>query len=588
MADDMRATAFDPAAPQAERTDALTQMMRGHMPGNNDILPLEVIQRLQADMDLIKANQVIPFPTERTRPSATGRQSVGVDEFQTVMQGDYYDPPVSLSPDVARRMVDQTPILSAIIMTRQRQVSRFCAPAEDDGIGFGIRHIDPRHELSDEEEESVKRLTRFFQHCGWEWNPRKRKALKRDNFSTFMMKQVRDSLSLDRAPIEIEMKRDQSLGIDGFYAIDGGTIRLCPEGGFRGDEDVFAVQVINGRITSAYQHGALIMEPRNPRADVRYGDYGFSELETLVQTITSFLNAMTLNASGFAKNSIPKGVLQLYGEYGDDDLVAFKRYWQQMTRGAENAWNLPILVNKDPQGKAAFEKFGVDFNEMYFSKWMTFLTSLACASYSMDPNEINFESFTNGSSSLSGSDTEEKITASKDKGLRPLLSYFENTFSDFIVSEFGDKYCFRWAGLDPKDEARDWEARKLVLTVDELRARLNEPPHEDKTLGNAPLNPSLTGLYQQSIQPQGQDFGGGGDFGAPGGDEGGEGGDGEDQEGDQEGPQGGQPGGQPPGPQQQPGAAGPPGPPQPPAAPEGPPEGEDFGKALPTFWRIGG
>ncbi len=63
---------------------------------------------------------------------------------------------------------------------------------------------------------------------------------------------------------------------------------------------------------------------------------------------------------------------------------------------------------------ASFERFVVEYNEMYFSKWMTFLTSIICPIFAMSPSEINFDSLTYGSSSaLSGSDTSEKLVASK-------------------------------------------------------------------------------------------------------------------------------------------------------------------------------
>lgn len=576
MADDMRATSINPAAPESERTDAMAQMMRAHMPTASDLLPGYAIEDIRNSLEMLKAAKVVPFPTDRARPSATqgGMQSSWLDELSIVRQGDFYDPPTILSPEMARRVVDQTPILSAIVMTRQRQVSRFCAPSEDGGLGFAIRHVDLKHELSESEKADCEKLARFFQHSGWEFNPRERRRLRRRPFSQVMSMLVRDSLTLDAAPIELEAKRDRSLGLAGFYAVDGASIRLCPPEGYRGDPDVYAVQVIDQRIVTTYGVDDLIYEARNPRADVRFGDYGFSELETLIQTATGFLNAMKLNASGFEKNSIPKGLLQLFGEYSPEDLAAFKRYINGMVKGVDNAFGLPVLVNKDPQGKAVFERFGVEFNEMYFSKWMTFLTSLACAIYAMNPSEINFESFTNGTSSLSGDDTEEKLAASKDKGLRPFLSYFENLFTDWIVTEYNDKYCFRWVGLDPKDEAKEWEGRKLVLTVNELRAELGQERHEDDTLGNAPLNPALIGLYQSTIQPTGQDFGQGADYGNPDGE-------GTPQDGGPEdgpGAMGARPA---PGDDPQSGQAGP-GPGE-----DAAPPGQDFGKALPNIYSIG-
>ena len=148
---------------------------------------------------------------------------------------------------------------------------------------------------------------------------------------------------------------------------------------------------------------------------------------------------------------------------------------------------------------------------MHFAKWMTFLTSVICAIYGMSPAEINFDSFSGGATSpLAGSDTEQKLAASKDSGLRPLLAYYENTFSDVLISEFSPQLGFRWTGLDPEDGEKKHELRKLILTVDEVRAQEGDEAHPDPDLGSAPLNPSLMSVYNQkmqaAMQPQ-QDFG---------------------------------------------------------------------------------
>jgi len=338
------------------------------------------------------------------------------------------------------------------VFTRIRQVKRFCrVPDSGKGPGFQVRLKDPNAKVGSDEHQSIALLQDFFTHCGWERNPRQRARLKRDNFSGFMAKLVRDSLILDSAPIETEFKRDKRLGIDGLYAVDGATIRLANEIGYQGDDEIFALQVVDGNIRAAYTYDDLIYVPRNPRTDVLVGGYGLSETELLVRVVTGFLNAFTYNTSYFDKNSIPKGLLHLTGDYSSEDLNAFKRYWNAMVKGINNAWTLPVLVSKNQESKAAFENFGVDVNEIMFAKWMTFLTSIICALYGIAPDEINFESFTAGTSSLSGSDTEEKLVNSKDKGLRPLLTHFEDLFSDYIVSEFGEKYCFRWTGLDEED-----------------------------------------------------------------------------------------------------------------------------------------
>ena len=511
MTDRREKVAFDLNAPTDERTDALANLQKDYMPTSN-LIPREEIRQV---IDYIKEEHeeyelrksltnrvVVPFPSSHN-PKKPGMSSLYVDNYKVLQQGDYYDRPGALGFDFLRSIVAQTPVLNAVIFTRIRQVQRFARIAEQDVSlpGFEIRHIDRKHKLTNSEQENFSLFSRFFTNCGFEFNARKRKALRRDTFCTLMGKLTRDSLTMDSAAIEIEWKRDMS-GIDGFYAVDGATIRLCNEDGYRGNDEIFAVQVADGIVRTAYTFNDLIYEPRNPRTDVDVAGYGLSETELLIKTVTGYLNAMTLNLKGFDSNTIPKGILHLSGNYDQKDIDAFKRYWSSMVKGVQNAWTMPVMVSKDQESKAAFEKIDVEFSDVLFQKWMLFLTSIICAIYGMSPQEINHDSFTAGNTStLSGSDTTEKLEHSKESGLRPLLAYFENLFSDYIVSEFSEDYVFRFTGLDNEDADRKWEADKLSMTVDELRAEKGQTKHPEKVIGNAPLNPSLIGVYMSTITP---------------------------------------------------------------------------------------
>lgn len=516
MSDKATSTAFNPDAPASERFDAQAEMTKAVMPtALSDLIPREdirpVIDWIQNDLaeqemqKSMMGTRLVPFPSKAAKSGHPGMQSIWLDDMQIAMMGEYYEKPSPLGFDAMRQMVDQTPILSSVVLTRIRQIQRFCRVRESDvGEGFEIRLRDRTLEMGPDEAQSIKLLEEFFSHCGWEKNPRQRMRLRRDDFPSFMAKMVRDSLTLDSAPIETEWKRDKSLGLDGFYAVDGATIRLCTEEGYRGEDEIFALQVVQGRIRTAYTYDDLIYVPRNPRTDVMTGGYGLSETELLIRVVTGFLNAFTYNTKYFDANSIPKGLLHLTGNYSEQDIAAFKRYWNAMVRGVDNRWNMPFLVSKDQESKASWENFGADVNEMMFSKWMTFLASLICAIYGISPDEINFESFSASKSALSGSDTEEKIANSKDIGLRPLLSHFENLFTDFIVSEFSDKYVFRWAGLDEESEERRHEMRKTTLTINEVR---QEQGREPVDWGDAPISPPHIGVWQQMQEQNSEDYG---------------------------------------------------------------------------------
>lgn len=511
--------AKDARAPEGERYDANAELQKASL--SSDLVPAEKLQPLidymrtsyeeQEFSKALVANKVIPFPSKAAREKADGMHSVYLDDSQVGVLGDYYEKPGQFGFEAMRYMVDQTPILSSIVLTRIRQVQRFCRTQENGkGPGFEIRLRDKTANVGADEKASIQSLQNFFTHCGWESNPRQRARLKRDNFSTLMAKLTRDSLTMDSCAIETEFKRDKKLGIDGIYAIDGSTIRLCTESGYRGDDDIRAIQVVQGQIRSAYTFDDLIYVPRNPRTDVLVGGYGMGEPELLIKIVTHLLNAMTYNGKFFDDNAIPRGLLHLSGNYDANDLAAFKRQWGGMVKGINNAWSMPVMVSSDQESKASFERFGVEIDDMQFAKWTSFLTSVSCAVYGIAPDEINIESFSSKNGGLgNGNDTEEKLASSKDKGLRPLLSYFEDTFSDFIVADFSDKYAFRFTGLDEEDEQRSFERKKLMLTVNELRAEDNLDKIE-ASWGDAPLNPSLIGAWQAE-QQQGQE-----DYGTPG------------------------------------------------------------------------
>lgn len=514
MTDNAIQTAHNPSAPKDEQQDALREAQQNAMPSSvEDMMPLvKFMSEQYAEQEFAKSltkPNVIPYPSMAAARGDSGMQSVFLDERRVEMLGEYYERPGAFGFDMMRAMVDQTPILSAVIMTRERQIRRFCRVQETGkGPGFAIRHKDQSIKIGKSEQSTINLLEGFFTNCGWESKPRQRMRLRRDNFSGFMSKLVRDSLTMDSAAIETEWKRDRAKGLDGMYAVDGATVRLCTESGYKGDDELFALQVVQGNIRAAYTYDDLIYVPRNPRTDVMVGGYGMSEVELLVKVVTGFLNAMTYNLKFFDSNTIPKGILHMAGDYSAEDLNSFKRYWNAMTKGVANAWSMPVLVAKNGESKASFEKFDVDVDELMFGKWMTFLTSIICAIYGMAPDEINFESFTTGASSLSGNDTEEKLINSKDKGLRPLLSYFEDLFSDYVVSEFNENYVFRWTGLDEMDSKQAWVEENAISTWGEARKARGQDEIADDVLNNAPLNPNLMGIYMQTMMADAGDDGG--------------------------------------------------------------------------------
>lgn len=526
MVDSAASTAANLSAPADERYDAQADMVKSQglqglaseLLPSSDLEPvIDHIREVFAEQDMAKSasGNLIVGPWARPKREKNSGQSVFLDDFQITMQGGYWDRPGLLGFDSMRAMIEQTPVLNSIILTRLRQVNLFCRPQSDlNEPGFRIQHVDPTVELNDEQQKSVQLLQQFISNCGWETDPRTRKRLRRDNFSQFMAKSVRDTLTMDAAPIETVFKRERDRGLDGFHAVDGATIRLCTEMGYDGNDEIQAVQVIEGNIRTAYTFDDLVYEVRNPRTDVRACGYGYGEPEMLIRVVTYLLNAMTYNGAFFDKNSVPRGFLNIFGNYETKDLASFRRYWNSMVRGVENSHNLPVMVSKDQESGAQWTEIGGQMDEMAFAKWLTFLTAISCAIYGTSPEEISMESFAASKSSLSGSDTQEKLISGNDKGLRPLLGFYESTLSDFVVQTFSPQYCLRFQGLDIVDAKTRFERAKIGQTWNEFRSQDGLDPIEGP-LGDMPVNQAFIQTWsaendvgQPEVPPEpGEDFG---------------------------------------------------------------------------------
>ncbi len=124
-----------------------------------------------------------------------------------------------------------------------------------------------------------------------------------------------------------------------------------------------------------------------------------------------------------------------------------------------------------------------------------------CSMYSMDPVEVNFKYGNVGQkSAMQDSHNSDKITESKERGLRPLLRSIEAMINRHIIWPSDENFKFEFVGLDSKttDEVADLHAKqvKTTRTVDELRAEDDLPPLKDG-MGDVLLDPTWAQIYNQ-------------------------------------------------------------------------------------------
>lgn len=427
----------------------------------------------------------------------------------------YAEKPLAGGFGLLRDAINNVEVIGAIIQTIVRFVLQFCQPErEKEAEGFQLLRKDGE-KLTKRDEAEVARLEEWLLNCGEEFDPRKRKYAGRHDMQGYVARLLRDSLGADACPVETE--RSNSNKIVGLYNVPFDTIRLCTEEGYEGDDRICAVQVINDTPWVAYTLDDIIYEIRNPRTDLWVHGYGQSETEQCLKFWTAFLNTFNFNDAGMNRNSVPRGLLTLFGEYDRRQLNDFTRNLHTMLHGAMKRWNLPVLAAKTKEGGAQYTKIDQDFNEMFFAKWMSFLVSIPCAFWGIHPTEINIDAFSaQATSSLSGKDTGEKYARSRDKGLIPALEFLKRHYNTWILPSLTTKYRLEFVGLNEEDAQQKQERIKLSSTVDELREIDGRPPHPDPVMGAAPTNAAFMQLYmaQQQQQGLGQQAGGE-DYGYP-------------------------------------------------------------------------
>lgn len=416
----------------------------------------------------------------------------------------YRSSPSGLSYETLKQMSEKNVIIAAILQTRLNQVASFCQPQRNKySIGFKVQHRDPSHKLSKSEKEYVKKLERFVLNMGMERDP------ERDSFEMWTRKVVRDRLVYDQLTSEKVLRNNGKP--HSIFAVPADTIRIAAPRNRKGspltkweiESTPKYVQVIDGNIVNEYTRKEFIFKTANPRTDIRTFGYGLSELELLINTVTSHLWAEEWNRKVFSQGSTVKGILNLKGNIPQAQMEAFKRMWMTQVSGVSNAWRTPVMNSEEMQ----WIPLQPSNNDMGYQQWLEYLIKIACAVYLIDPAEINFDTRSGvGNQPMFMTTNEAQQKVSKDRGLQPLIRFVQNVVNEEIIWEIDENYEFLFVGMDARTESEAIELRLKELgaykTLNEVRREADElPPVEN---GDVVMNPVYIGYLQQKQMQAGQ------------------------------------------------------------------------------------
>lgn len=386
----------------------------------------------------------------------------------------YRDPNNGIAFGTLNRMGDIF-IIKAIINTRIEQVQNFLKYSVDDQKpGYQIRYKrSPGSEGFDEKELSAKDkkivdyIVRFLEDGGendkWECE---------DNFQEFTRKVLRDSLVLDQ--MTFELVRARNMNLKKYRAVDAALIRQLDTNDPRYRQMfenfrwhgylpryamVWDGQIIRHPVSDEY----VVFYPwelgygiRNKTTNVLRNGYGCSELETLIEIVTWILWGMQYNGNFFKQGSQPKGFINVKnGNVDQGTLNEFRQDWKQTMSTVYNSHKIPVIQGIDLE----WIDLQQTNRDMEFTEWIKFLLVIACAVYRMDPSELGFQ-FQDAARIFGQEGQKERLDHSKQKGLTPLLVFYQNILNKYIISEIDDRLELVFTGIEIKDEAAQVELDK--------------------------------------------------------------------------------------------------------------------------------
>ena len=419
--------------------------------------------------------------------------------------GDAHHGTLGLSYDTLRIMA-RVPVISAVIDTRVRQVCEFALPQTNDyNLGFSVK-TKAGGTMSKAQQRRACELTDWLMTCG---DPR----VSDWTFPDMIHGITRDSLIFDQACWEKVRTRGGKLAA--LVPVDAGTIRRAKlsekekdQGRREPFQDKAYVQLIDHRVTARWPYEDFVFGIRRRRTWIYASGYGYPELEELVKTITYLINAEAYNAANFTNGMHVAGILAIKSKMNPKLFRAFRREFYAMLSGASNAKKTPI-IQLDPDAKEELQSVAMSQSnrEMEYEKWIGWLLRITCAIYGMDPAELGFIYGAEGqTNSLVQQGPAEKVSASKERGLRPLLRKLESWINRYVFADLDPDYVFAFEGFDEKNEKvaldADVQATKSFRTINETRARRGMDPLDSK-VGDMILDPSyISTAWQMAAQEE--------------------------------------------------------------------------------------
>jgi hypothetical protein len=401
-------------------------------------------------------------------------------------------------------------IVHTIIQQRIADVMRYAQPSTHPWKpGWAIELRQGNATPSEQDRKDILDATRFTAQCSSEfgWDARKRDESQITSWPNFLAAITRDTLRYDGIAIWTSM--DLQKRVRAFKAVPAGNIMLCTQGGYKGNERIFACGVDEaGSVKHEFTRDELTWVIRNQRTDAEVWGYGYPEIEMTIRLIQSFSDTFNMNSDIFQKDATPAGILKLHGMWPQRQVEVISRIWMNLKRGPTKKWALPAIPVPKDGDITLLDLSRMKESQAYYSDYANMCAGLFCAIYAFPVNRLGYHiSGTGKDSEPNNEQTAAVLVDEDDPGLEPLLNTISNAYNSYILWTRFPNLQLSFLGKTPREDSRSFEYRKNASTLNEVRAFSDLPKVETvaaseehkeiaELMGMAPVDPNLAGIFQ--------------------------------------------------------------------------------------------
>ena len=385
-----------------------------------------------------------------------------------------------IAPELLRKISRENIAPQLVTRARVADLARYSGLSNaiwEPGWQIGLR--DPAETPSAEDRKDIRDAERFIWNCNRESgysDARERDAGLLHPLDMFLRAFGDDTHTFDGWAVWTDM--DRAGRIKAFANLPAGNIRLAVPGrGIAGDPRLFAALVDEtGNPVKPFTRDELFWAIRNRRNDPDTYGYGWAESEIAILMVQAFQSAIQLNTDTFARNSIPNGMLLLKGDFWNQSQIdAIMREWTNMKRGVSKMWGVPIMSVPEDANVEVLPFMDLKGTEIRYRDHLNLMGGLYCVISQFPPRRLGI--FASGQQRDNAPLPNESVEQAgvDDPGLPPLLGFVANRVNEYLLWPNWPKLRLWFNGASPKQDAREYEARKLARTWAESRAEVDLP-----------------------------------------------------------------------------------------------------------------